>query len=237
MTGTPDTELVLINEAFYADRVEADELDLLLANGWRHFGERFQRYSLNYYNDEIRRVLPLRVRLANFSLSKSQRRVLRRNADVECSISPASITDETHALFAVHSRRFTQDIPDSVYTFVSHEPANTPTDGMVLSVRLDGELIAASFFEMSTKGLSSIYGMFDPAYSERGLGTFTMLKEIEFARANGKQFYYHGYAYEGESFYDYKKRFSGLEAFDWRGNWTPYVEQTSTSVHRGREKT
>src|SRR3954462_11028810 len=110
MTGTPDTELVLINEAFYAERVEADELDLLLANGWRHFGERFQRYSLNYYNDEIRRVIPLRVRLSGFHPSKSQRRVLRRNTDLEVSIGPAEITPDVHELFAAHRTRFTQDV-------------------------------------------------------------------------------------------------------------------------------
>ena len=48
-----------------------------------------------------------------------------------------------------------------------------------------------------------------------------MLKEIEFAQENGKEFYYQGYAYEGESFYDYKKRFRGTEVFDWKGNWKP----------------
>ena len=47
-----------------------------------------------------------------------------------------------------------------------------------------------------------------------------MLTELKFARDNQKSYYYHGYAYEGESFYDYKKRFGGLETFDWKGNWT-----------------
>ena len=48
-----------------------------------------------------------------------------------------------------------------------------------------------------------------------------MIKEIEYAIENDKTFYYHGYAYEGESFYDYKKRFSGLEQFDWKDEWLP----------------
>ncbi|HTH51168.1 MAG TPA: GNAT family N-acetyltransferase [Pyrinomonadaceae bacterium] len=225
MTGTPDTELVLINEAFYAERVEADELDDLLANGWRHFGERFQRYSLNYYSDEIRRVLPLRVRLSEFRLSKGQRRVLKKNEDVRVEIVSAEITADHQELFLEHRRRFTQDVPDSLYTFVSDCPSMVPTDGMLLNVSLADELIAASFFEMSTNGLSSIYGMFAPRHAERGLGTFTMLKEIEYAREHGKAFYYHGYAYEGESFYDYKKRFSGLETFDWRGNWKAFKDK------------
>ncbi len=222
MTGTQDTELILINEAFYADRVTRHELDTLLANGWRHFGERFQRYSLNYYKDEIRRVIPLRVRLSEFKFSKSQRRILRKNADVECTISPAEITPDIHELFALHKARFTHDVPDSVYTFVSYEPATCPTDGMMLRVTLNDQLVAVSFFEPSTRGLSSVYAMFHPDHATRALGTLTMLKEIEFARDHAKHFYYHGYAYEGESFYDYKKRLSGLEAFDWKGTWLSF---------------
>jgi len=67
--------------------------------------------------------------------------------------------------------------------------------------------------------------MFDPDESNRRLGIFTMLKEIEYSIDAGKQFYYQGYAYEGSSFYDYKKQFSGTEAFDWMGNWREFESQ------------
>ena len=49
-----------------------------------------------------------------------------------------------------------------------------------------------------------------------------MLKEIEYALSTNRDYYYEGYAYEGESFYDYKKRFSGLECFDWSGHWEEF---------------
>ena len=64
--------------------------------------------------------------------------------------------------------------------------------------------------------------MFDPELTRRSLGIFTMLKVIEFAMQNGKELYYQGYSYEGESFYDYKKRFHGTESYDWRGNWRTF---------------
>ena len=51
-----------------------------------------------------------------------------------------------------------------------------------------------------------------------------MLKEIEYAMDNDKEFYYQGYAYEGESFYDYKKRFRGSEVFDWKRSWVALGE-------------
>ena len=65
--------------------------------------------------------------------------------------------------------------------------------------------------------------MFDPELAGRRLGIFTILKEIEFARETGRQFYYLGYCYEGNSFYDYKKQFRGTESYDWKAGWKTFV--------------
>ena len=51
-------------------------MDVLWANGWRHFGSRFFRYSVSVAEDgSWQRILPLRIDLAEFRLSKSQRRI------------------------------------------------------------------------------------------------------------------------------------------------------------------
>ncbi len=220
MTGTPGTDLRFINEEFYADAVTPTQLDFLLADAWRHFGTHFFRYSLAVYRDEIRRVMPLRIRLADFKLSKSQRRVLKRNEDLSVRIRPVEITAESQDLFHRHKQRFDHGVPESIYDFLSHEPANVPCEGREIAVYRGEVLVAVSYFGRGFSTTSGIYAVFDPEESSRRLGIFTMLKEIEFATSTGCEFYYHGYAYEGESFYDYKKRFSALEQFDWDGNWT-----------------
>lgn len=211
--------LEIINEEFYVEAVTPAQLDMLLADGWRHFGTHFFRYNLGMYEDEIRRVLPLRIRLGGFKFSKSQRRVLRRNSELDVKIQPIGITDETHDLFDRHKLRFKHGVPNTIYDFLSPDPANEPTKGLEVDVRRDGKLLAASFFDAGKTSVSSIYGVFDPTETSRSLGIFTMLKEIEYALETGKQYFYPGYAYESESFYDYKKRFSALEQFDWNGNW------------------
>jgi arginine-tRNA-protein transferase len=216
-----DGDITFINEEFHADTVTPAQLDTFLADGWRHFGTQFFRYSLGVYEFDIRLVIPLRIRLDDFSLSKSQRRVLSRNADTAVEIRPIKITDESAALFERHKRRFTSGVPDSLHDFLSDEPASVPCQAFEVDVRLDGRLIAASYFDVGEGTVSAIYGMFDPDMPRRSLGIFTMLKEIEFAIERGKEFYYQGYAYEGSSFYDYKKRFRGTERYDWKGNWKP----------------
>jgi len=218
-----DGDIIFINEEFFAERVTPEQLDTLLADGWRHFGEQFFRYSLGVHEAEIRRVIPLRIRLANFSPSKSQRRVLRQNADLDVAIHPVEVTDESADLFQRHKQRFKFGVPDSLYDFLSDDPASVPCEAFELAVHHQGKLVAASYFDVSAASLSAVYGMFDPDLAWRSLGIFTMLKEIEFAMSSGKEFYYQGYAYEGESFYDYKKRFRGTECFDWKGNWELYL--------------
>ncbi|HQZ81697.1 MAG TPA: hypothetical protein PLR83_00625 [Pyrinomonadaceae bacterium] len=227
MTGTRASEIIFINESFYADSISQSKMDILLSRAWRHFGDYFYRYSLSLYDnneDDIRRVLPLRIRLEDFSFSKSQRRTLRRNSDLRCEIRPISITEESNDLFDRHRVRFKHSIPDSIYCFLSSEPASEPAPASELAV-YDGEgLVAVSYFDEGGIATSGIYAAFDPTLTDRRLGIFTMLKEIEYSIETGRSFYYPGFAYEGESFYDYKKRFRALEVFDWRGAWHPYVK-------------
>jgi arginine-tRNA-protein transferase len=215
-----DGDVKFINEEFHCEHVRADQLDRLLADGWRHFGTHFFRYNFGYYDFDIRRVMPLRIRLSDFSLSKSQRRVLRDNSDVQIEIKPIRVTAETVDLFERHKQRFRFGVPDSIYDFLSDDPADVPCESFEVEARIDGHLVAVSYFDVADAAVSAIYAMFDPTLAKRSLGILTMLKEIEHARECGKEFYYQGYAYEGESFYDYKKRFRGTEWFDWRGTWT-----------------
>jgi arginine-tRNA-protein transferase len=219
-----DADLQFINEEFYAESASAAQIDKLLENGWRHFGTHFFRYSLGIYGLDVRRVIPLRIRLSDFSLSRSQRRILSKNADLRIVINPIDITSEAKTLFDRHKTRFDHGIPNSIYDFLSLEPATVPCEAMEMSIFAGDELLAASYFDVGERSLSGIYAMFEPAQSSRGLGIFTMLKEIEYGMTLGKEFYYQGYCYEGESFYDYKKRFSATEAFDWLGNWGVFRE-------------
>ena len=218
-----DDRLSFINEEFEAAIVSPDQLDRLLAKGWRHFGTYFYRYNLGFYREDIRQVIPLRIRVADFSLSKSQRRVLRKNADLTTIIRPIEITTETESLFHRHKQRFDLGVPDSIYDFLSHEPATVPCDANEVAVYSENVLVALSYFDVGERSTSGVYAMFEPIEKSRGLGIFTMLKEIEFSIEAGKEFYYQGYCYEGESFYDYKKRFRGTESFDWNGNWQTFA--------------
>jgi Putative arginyl-tRNA:protein arginylyltransferase len=196
------------------------QLDELLASGWRHFGDDFFRYNIAFHGSALCGVLALRIRLSEFGLSKSQRRILRRNGDATTHVLPTRHCEEYDALFGIHRIRFQSDVPDSLRDFLSDEPADRPCENVAIEVRVDGRLAAVSFMDAGRNAASSVYAMFDPAMGDRSPGILTLLLEIEEARRRGMEFLYVGYAYTVPSFYDYKKRLSGLEAFDWGNGWT-----------------
>lgn len=216
-----------INQEFFARRVAPERMDALWNSGWRHFGTQFFRYNLGFYEYEIRRVVPLRVRLAEFKFSKSQRRVLNRNRDLKVVIRPTEIDAEREDLFHRHKRRFKSGVPNSIYDFLSDfAPSNVPCESLEVGVFENEKLLGASFFDVGREAISGVYAMFEPDEERRGLGIFTMLLEIGYALEHGKKFYHLGYAYAGNSFYDYKKRFAALESYDWNADiWEKFEEK------------
>jgi arginyl-tRNA--protein-N-Asp/Glu arginylyltransferase len=200
-----------------------EQMDALWARGWRHFGGDFFRYSLSLGDDGgVQFIQPLRMDLAAFQISKSQRRVLRRNADTDARVAPAVVDDEREAMFLRHRARFVTNIPESLRTFIpADQPDKEPCPCVSVEVRTTGRLIAVSYLDVGAEAVSSVYAMFEPDESWRSLGTFTLLHEIQWAAAQGKRWLYPGYATAQPSHYDYKKSFRPLQCYDWRGHWLP----------------
>ena len=213
-----------IFDEFYTDFIESEQLDSLLEIGFRHFGKYFFRYSHNYFQDKIVKVLPLRIRLENYRHSNSQKKIIKKNQFLQTNIIPCILNDEIHELFEIHSNRFEYGRPNSIYNFMnSEEPNNIPNQMFKVEVRNESKLLASSFLDIGKFATSSIYGMFHPDYYKYSLGIYTMLLEIEWSILNEKKFYYPGYVYTTPSFYDYKKQFYGLESFDFKtGMWFTY---------------
>lgn len=201
--------------------LDAAEYDHLWSEGWRHFGRYFFRYNLSIHQGDVCQVLPLRIHLPSYQHRKSYRKILRRAKDFTVKYRPLSITPEMISLFQQHKERFKDNIPDSIEVFLTDTP-EVPRLPMECAIYDKDRLIAVSFFDEGLQAFSSIYGMFDPEYAKYSLGTLTMLEEINYAIQQQKTYYYHGYCYDVSSFYDYKKYFPALEAYNWHGKWIAY---------------
>lgn len=216
--------MTMLDQAFRARSAQPTEMDMLWANGWRHFGDYFFRYSLAEHGGRICSVMPLRVDLEHFVPSRSQKRALARNRDLTVIIRDSFIDEDKTALFDRHRVRFTDNVPDSLYTFLSRQPSRVPCRNKEICVYDGARLLAASFLDLGETATSAVYAIFEPEEHKRSLGIFTMLRAIEYSRERGSRYYYPGYAYREPSVYDYKKNFAALEYFDWGEGWKLYEE-------------
>ncbi len=222
----------IIDERLNMQPLSPSDFDALMARGWRLLGFSIVRHNYGIHHEELCRTIPLRIRLDYPPLlSRSQRKLLRRNAHLEVRFGPINITAEKKELFLEHTRRFKASVPNSIFCFLHPNPA-LPVPGMELCVFDRGKLIACSYMHTGRKAASATYCFFDPNYAHYRLGIFTMLLEIEMARKMGKKFYYHGYCYDVPSPFDYKLNFYQLEQMNWKtGAWTPLERIPKRTAH------
>jgi arginine-tRNA-protein transferase len=213
-------------EEYFLCRSAAPEaMDGLWAEGWRHFGEIFFRYRRWRHGGREYTVTPLRVDLARFSPTRSQRRVLARNRDLRMALRPTVLDAELWRMFDAHRRRFREDVPDSLHSFLSRSPADVPCRNETLLAYSGSRLVAAHFLDVGREATSAVYSMFDPEESRRSLGIYAILAAARLSLRAGRRYYYPGYATREPSPYDYKKNLPALEEYDWRGRWLPLVER------------
>lgn len=196
------------------------EFEMLLTNGWRHFGYFF--FTPNCLN--CNSCTPIRTDIKRFNPSKSQRRNLRKNTDKVCvEFVPLKYSDELYEVYKKHSKvKFSQETSrkDFKESFFSDAISG---NSIISLYRLDSKLIGVGFIDLSEDGLSSVYFCYDTDYSSLGLGVFSILKEIEYGRSLNKSYYYLGYYIEGNGSMEYKSRYTPSEILDWtQAKWVTF---------------
>jgi arginine-tRNA-protein transferase len=205
------------------------EMDRLWADGWRNFGEYFFRNRVDYHSTLQCwvKVLPLRINVEKFQLSKHQKRLLKKHKTTEVRYQPIQIDAERKEMFLKHINRFKSNLPDSLETFLGDKAGVVPC--LALECALYDEknkLYACSFFGVGEEAISSIYATFDTDFEDYSPGLHTLLAEVQYAQTHHKKYVYLGYSYREPSHYDYKKNFYGLECYDWKGNWRDFERET-----------
>lgn len=210
-TGRSAQNLVIDPASPHLDRI----YPRALAQGFRRAGGHLYRPRCA----RCRACTPCRVPVAGFEPDRSQRRCMKRNADLDIIESPPGFTEERFALYRryLHHRHRGggMDDPD-IEEFEQFLSAPwSPT--LFLEMRLRGRLLGVAVTDVCVSGLSAVYTFFDPDESPRSLGTFGILKQIEQARNRGLGYLYLGYWIENHPKMDYKRRYRPLEVLGEEG--------------------
>lgn len=156
-----------------------------------------------------RDCVAIRIPAAEFSPDRSQRRCLHRNADLTVAQAPAVRRSEHFGLYRryLDSRHpgggMDNPSPEDFDLFLNCRWSPT----RFLEFRAGSRLVAVAVTDLVPNGLSAVYTFYDPEYSDRGLGTFAILSQIEWARRENLAHVYLGYRIAGHPKMDYKTRF------------------------------
>lgn len=170
----------------------------------------------------------VRIPVDDFVPDRSQRRCLARNADVETRVLPAERSDEHFALYRRYlgARHPGGGMDDHGEPEFDQFLIGGWAQGRFLEMRLHGRLVAVAVTDLLEHAMSAVYTFYDPDERARGLGTLAILRQVEWARRDGRRHLYLGYWIAGHDKMDYKRRFKPLERFDGRG-WRVLAEEST----------
>tara|TARA_R110002124_G_scaffold64754_2_gene176630 strand:- start:1551 stop:2291 length:741 start_codon:yes stop_codon:yes gene_type:complete len=165
--------------------------------------------------------LSARINVATFTPSKSQKRTLRRNADISRRATSPWATEAQYDLFRTYldSRHADGGMADmDVFEFAAMIE-ETPVRSRVIEYTApDNALIGTCLTDVLADGLSMVYSFYSPDMPRNSLGTYLILDHIAIAREAGLPYVYLGYWVPGSQKMGYKANFSGLEIYT-GGTW------------------
>lgn len=158
-----------------------------------------------------------RIRVADFTPTKSQRRALRRNSGLTRKATSPWATEEQFDLFRryLDSRHADGGMADmDVFEFAAMiEETQIRTRVVEYADAETGDLVAVCLTDILEDGVSMVYSFYEPDREKHSLGTYIILDHIQIAQEAGLPFVYLGYWVPGSPKMGYKSKFSGLELY------------------------
>lgn len=164
--------------------------------------------------------VPVRVAVADFRPSRSQRRCAARNQDLELALKPL-VFDEAHYRLYRHYQQarhtgggMDHDDREQYRSFL----LQSRVDSVLAEFSLGDEVVMVGLVDRLLDGLSAVYTFYEPSLTKRSLGVYGVLTQIELARRLGLPYVYLGYWIAESSKMAYKIGYRPIEALK-DGRW------------------
>ncbi len=176
---------------------------------------------------ECNACMSARIRVADFTPSKAQKRILRKNAHLHRDASAPWATEHQYELFKryLDARHADGGMADMDMFEFSSMVEETPVRSRIVEYSMAyekyerTELSAVCLTDLMDDGLSLVYSFFDPDLHKSSLGTYMILDHIKIAQEAGLPYVYLGYWVPGSPKMDYKSKFNAVEIYH-NGAWT-----------------
>ncbi len=167
-----------------------------------------------------------RAPAADYVFSRSERKVLSRNGDLERHLVESEATLEQFELLRRYllTRHADGGMAEMTWPDYVAMVEDTAVRTHLIEYRRrshdrgPGDLIACVLVDVLFDGLSLVYSFYDPELVKRSLGSFIILDHLVQAQQSGLPYVYLGYWVPGSEKMAYKARYSPLEILK-PGGW------------------
>lgn len=198
-------------------KIDMAMYQILSQVGFRRSGEHIYRPHCG----NCQACVPVRVPVAEFVPSRSQRRCRQRNQDLQLNIRSAEY-DEAH--FQLYRRymgarhpggSMDNNDPGAYCRVMSASWSNT----LLYEYSHGSDILAVAVIDQCNDSLSAVYTFYEPNEAKRSLGVYAILSQIEQAQQSGRDWVYLGYWNPDSPKMAYKTGYQPLQYFDgltWR---------------------
>lgn len=182
----------------------AKHYSTLIQAGFRRSGEQLYRPHCGSCNE----CESLRIVTSQFTPSKSQKRVLLKNKDIQINI----IEGERDDYYPLYQEYIIGAHPDGAMFPPSYEQYRNFIhchwqSPIFIEGRIDGKLVGVAVTDRVQFGLSALYTFFDPKMNKFSLGTFFILQQIQICQQRKVPYLYLGYQIDQCNKMNYKNKF------------------------------
>ncbi len=194
--------------------VSSAELDAMLERGWRRFGPCYFRPAC----EACFECVTLRVPVATFAPSKSQRRAAKAASRLRRIVGRPIVDDERLALYSRwHASREasrgwdSNEIDAERYALDFGFPHPCAREVSFYDDDAGGKLVGLGICDETPRAMSAAYFFYDPDYGHMSLGTANVVLLVEEAKRRAASHVYLGYRVEACASLRYKAGFRAHE--------------------------
>jgi len=192
--------LVAVDERLH----NTEQYSWLMANGFRRSGDQIYRpHCIN-----CKACKSIRVICDQFTLSKSQKRLLNKNKSYTLKTSTHA-KDIYYELYENYINTIHHDgsmFPANMTQYETFTQSNV-SEQLFIETWDEDILISVAVTDILVDALSAVYTFYHPDYRSNGLGVFSILNQIKLTNDYKKTFLYLGYQIDSCQKMNYKNKY------------------------------